>query len=101
MAMGAKQKSPEMTPGPIAGALSGVAGRRPAEHSSISSSAKPGTLPVGVVARYELSGGGEHTLVYVIPAGAGTLLLLFRAPAARYGSASAALERSLAFLRLR
>jgi hypothetical protein len=64
-------------------------------------SAKLGTLPAGSVARYELSGGGGHTLVYVIPQGAGTLLLLFRAPSARYGSASAALERSLAQLRLR
>lgn len=65
------------------------------------SSARPGSLPVGAVVRFEVKGEGTRSLVYFVPLEGRYLVVSLTAPEARYGMLEAQVERSLSSLEAR
>lgn len=64
-------------------------------------SAKPGTIPAGKVARWELDGGRTQTLVYAVDGGDKHLVLTLTAPDADFDRIANKVERSLSSLKFR
>jgi hypothetical protein len=63
-------------------------------------SAKAGDLTAGPVARYEVEGPNERTLIYVVPQQTRRILVTFTAGESRYRELATRVETSLASLRL-
>ncbi len=62
---------------------------------------RSGTLPAGKVDRFELDGGGERTLLYLVRGDGAFLVLTLTAPLGEYVRREHQLERSLSSLRFR